>query len=174
MNTDSYPRLFKLIRECAQTTDRLPPEDVLAQQLGISRVKLRDMLATLQANGYISRKKGIGTLINKHMLAETARLDMDTVYEEMISESGHIPSMLVQKIKLVSDIPQEIRDRLQLAPEDTAYLIEKPPLPTISPRSSPSTISRPSIMMNQTWISGSSPSVPSSLSSATATNCWIT
>ena len=46
MNTDSYPRLFKLIRECAQTTDRLPPEDVLAQQLGISRVKLRDMLAT--------------------------------------------------------------------------------------------------------------------------------
>ena len=125
MNTDSYPRLFKLIRECAQTTDRLPPEDVLAQQLGISRVKLRDMLATLQANGYISRKKGIGTLINKHMLAETARLDMDTVYEEMISESGHIPSMLVQKIKLVSDIPQEIRDRLQLAPEDTAYLIEK-------------------------------------------------
>lgn len=47
MNTDSYPRLFKLIRECAQTTDRLPPEDVLAQQLGISRVKLRDMLATL-------------------------------------------------------------------------------------------------------------------------------
>ena len=58
MNTDSYPRLFKLIRECAQTTDRLPPEDVLAQQLGISRVKLRDMLATLQANGYISPQKG--------------------------------------------------------------------------------------------------------------------
>ena len=57
MNTDSYPRLFKLIRECAQTTDRLPPEDVLAQQLGISHVKLRDMLATLQANGYISRKR---------------------------------------------------------------------------------------------------------------------
>ena len=83
------------------------------------------MLATLQANGYISRKKGIGTLINKNMLAETARLDMDTVYEEMISESGHVPSMLVQKIKLVSDFPVEIRDRLELAEEEKAYLIEK-------------------------------------------------
>ena len=125
MNYDSYPRLLSLIRDYAKTTDRLPPEDVLAQTLGISRVKLRDMLATLQANGYISRKKGIGTLINKNMLAETARLDMDTVYEEMISESGHVPSMLVQKIKLVSDFPVEIRDRLELAEEEKAYLIEK-------------------------------------------------
>lgn len=125
MKSDSYPRLLGLIREYAKTTDRLPPEDVLAQKLGISRVKLRDMLATMQANGYISRKKGIGTLINKNMLAQTARLDMDTVYEEMISESGHVPSMLVQKIKLLSDFPQEIQDRLELERDEKAYLIEK-------------------------------------------------
>lgn len=125
MNNNTYPRLLALIREYAQTTDRLPPEDVLARQLGISRVKLRDLLATMQANGFISRKKGIGTLINKNMLAETARLDMDTVYEEMISESGHTPSMLVQKIKLMADFPQEIRDRLELAEGEKAYLIEK-------------------------------------------------
>lgn len=31
----------------------------LAQQLGISRVKLRDILSVLQSNGYISRKRGI-------------------------------------------------------------------------------------------------------------------
>ena len=86
--------------------------------------KLRDMLATLQANGYISRKRASAPS-STSIVAETARLDMDTVYEGDDLESGHIPSMLVQKIKLVSDIPQEIRDRLQLAPEDTAYLIEK-------------------------------------------------
>lgn len=125
MNHDTYPRLLALIREYAKTTDRLPPEDVLAQKMGISRVKLRDMLATMQANGFISRKKGIGTLINKNMLAETARLDMDTVYEEMISESGYEPSMLVQRIKLISDYPQEIREKLELAGDEKAYLIEK-------------------------------------------------
>lgn len=125
MNHDTYPRLLALIREYARTTDRLPPEDVLAQKMGISRVKLRDMLATMQANGFISRKKGIGTLINKNMLAETARLDMDTVYEEMISESGYEPSMLVQRIKLISDYPQEIREKLELAGDEKAYLIEK-------------------------------------------------
>ena len=125
MNHDTYPRLLALIREYARTTDRLPPEDVLAQKMGISRVKLRDMLATMQANGFISRKKGIGTLINKNMLAETARLDMDTVYEEMISESGYEPSMLVQRIKLISDYPQEIREKLELTGDEKAYLIEK-------------------------------------------------
>lgn len=125
MNNNTYPRLLELIRAYAQTTDRLPPEDVLARQLGISRVKLRDLLATMQADGFISRKKGIGTLINKNMLAEPARLDMDTVYEEMITESGYEPSMLVQKIKLVSDFPPEIRERLELAEGEKAYLIEK-------------------------------------------------
>ena len=33
MNYDSYPRLLSLIRDYAKTTDRLPPEDVLAQTL---------------------------------------------------------------------------------------------------------------------------------------------
>lgn len=75
MNHDTYFYLLKLIGEYAKTTDRLPPEETLAQQLGISRVKLRDILSVLQSNGYISRKRGIGTLINKHMLQEHARLD---------------------------------------------------------------------------------------------------
>ena len=77
MNHDTYPRLLALIREYARTTDRLPPEDVLAQKMGISRVKLRDMLATMQANGFISRKKGIGTLINKNMLKNLIKFIMN-------------------------------------------------------------------------------------------------
>ena len=125
MNNNTYARLLGLIREYAQTTDRLPPEDVLAQQLGISRVKLRDFLATMQANGYISRKKGIGTLINKKMLAEPARLDLDTVYEEMIAEAGYEPSTLVQKIKLTADFPALIHERLELGDGEKAYQIEK-------------------------------------------------
>lgn len=125
MNNNTYARLLGLIREYAQTTDRLPPEDVLAQQLGISRVKLRDFLATMQANGYISRKKGIGTLINKKMLAEPARLDLDTFYEEMIAEAGYEPSTLVQKIKLTADFPALIHERLELGDGEKAYQIKK-------------------------------------------------
>ena len=125
MNNNTYARLLDLIREYAKTTDRLPPEDILALKLGISRVKLRDFLATMQANGFISRKKGIGTLINKKMLAEPARLDLDTVYEEMIAESGYTPSTLVQKIKLTSNFSDMIHERLELGSEEKAYQIEK-------------------------------------------------
>lgn len=125
MNNDHYFRLLELINEYAKRTDRLPPEEALAQDLGISRVKLRDILSVLQSNGYISRKKGVGTLINKHMLAEHARLDTDMVYDEMISETGHVPSIELHKIKQISNLPSEILDKLGMQAGDCAWRIEK-------------------------------------------------
>ena len=125
MNHDTYFYLLKLIGEYAKTTDRLPPEETLAQQLGISRVKLRDILSVLQSNGYISRKRGIGTLINKHMLQEHARLDTDMVYDEMIAGTGHVHSANLHKIRQIDALPGEIRTKLELPPDETAWQIEK-------------------------------------------------
>lgn len=124
-NTDIYLSLLNLIREYAKTRDRLPPEDVLAAQVGVSRVKLRDVLAELQSNGYISRKKGVGTLINKYMLCETARLDTNVFLEELIADSGHRPMTLLQKVKLLPNLPEPVCSKLDAAPDESAYLIEK-------------------------------------------------
>jgi GntR family transcriptional regulator len=45
--------------------DMLPPENLLAKQLGVSRLTLREALGYLEVDGIIERKRGIGTFINK-------------------------------------------------------------------------------------------------------------
>ena len=39
---------------------RLPRESVLAESLGISRTQLRDILASLEREGFITRRHGVG------------------------------------------------------------------------------------------------------------------
>ena len=48
--------------------DRLPSEPDIAKHFGISRTMVRDCLSTLEREGFISRKHGIGTIINQHVL----------------------------------------------------------------------------------------------------------
>ena len=74
---------------------KLPPEGVLAERLNISRTQLRDSLAQLEREGFISRHQGVGTVINRHVLAVKVRMDMEIEFMEMIKESGHEPSLLL-------------------------------------------------------------------------------
>ena len=46
--------------------ERLPRESVLAEKMGISRTQLRDILASLEREGFITRRHGVGTIINRH------------------------------------------------------------------------------------------------------------
>ena len=54
--------------------DRLPRESVLSEKLGISRTQLRDILASLDREGFITRRHGVGTIINRHVLGAQARI----------------------------------------------------------------------------------------------------
>ena len=49
-------------------SERLPRESALAVTLGISRTQLRDVLASLEREGFITRRHGVGTIINRHVL----------------------------------------------------------------------------------------------------------
>lgn len=92
--TDSIrTRLFHAMQQgeyasCAH----LPPEKELAETLGISRTQLRDVLAALEREGFITRRHGIGTLINHHVLNVPFRMDIETEFQDMIRQSGFEPS----------------------------------------------------------------------------------
>lgn len=89
-------RLLREMKEGAyRYSGKLPPEGVLAERLSISRTQLRDSLAQLEREGFISRHQGVGTVINRHVLAVPVRMDMEIEFLEMITQSGHEPSLLL-------------------------------------------------------------------------------
>ena len=78
--------------------DRLPRETELAEMLGISRTQLRDTLSELEREGYITRRHGVGTCINRHVLAVKNRMDIETEFFEIIRSCGHTPDVYVEAI----------------------------------------------------------------------------
>jgi GntR family transcriptional regulator len=73
--------------------ERLPRESVLSEQLGISRTQLRDILASLEREGFITRRHGVGTIINRHVLNVPARMDIEMEFLDMIRRSGYTPGI---------------------------------------------------------------------------------
>lgn len=55
---------------------RLPPENELAHQFGVSRNVIRDCMAQLQREGFVNRRPGLGTIINHHIIDAYPRFDL--------------------------------------------------------------------------------------------------
>lgn len=95
--------------------DRLPRESVLSELLGISRTQLRDILASLEREGFITRRHGVGTIINRHVLNVPARMDIEMEFMEMIRQSGCEPGVAFSNAKEGTATEQEAA-LLQIAP----------------------------------------------------------
>ena len=95
--------------------ERLPRESVLAEKLGISRTQLRDILASLEREGFITRRHGVGTIINRHVLNVQTRMDIEVEFLDMIRESGKEAAVAYVR---VSDgtADEKIAGQLNLAP----------------------------------------------------------
>lgn len=77
---------------------RLPRESVLAETLGISRTQLRDILASLEREGFITRRHGVGTIINRHVLNVHTRMDIEVEFLDMIRRNGHQPAIAYVRV----------------------------------------------------------------------------
>ena len=75
------------------SVSRLPRESALAEKLGISRTQLRDILASLEREGFITRRHGVGTIINRHVLEAQTRMDIEVEFLDMIRQSGYTPAV---------------------------------------------------------------------------------
>ena len=68
---------------------RLPPEDVLAQMLNVSRTTIRSALQSLEEHGVISRKRAVGTTINAHIRPSSLALQRLVGFDALLSEQGY-------------------------------------------------------------------------------------
>lgn len=71
---------------------RMPPESVLADELGISRPTLRTVLTKLETEGLITRKQGYGTYVNKHVISVDATPKAFWNFHSLIEDSGRSAS----------------------------------------------------------------------------------
>lgn len=94
-------------------SERLPRESVLAEKLGISRTQLRDILASLEREGFITRRHGVGTIINRHVVDVETRMDIEVEFMDMIRRSGHVPA--VAKVSIEErTADQRVAEKLNL------------------------------------------------------------
>lgn len=70
---------------------QLPPEVELAAALCVSRTVVRDALSELERSGYIERVRGIGTVVNRDVLALERRMDQKLEFFNMIRAAGRVP-----------------------------------------------------------------------------------
>lgn len=82
-----------------QELDRLPPEVEIAEALGVSRTVVRDSLAMLEREGFVSRKHGLGTIINRHVLEAKTRVDLEKEFFDMVRDVGYEPSAKILEIE---------------------------------------------------------------------------
>lgn len=71
---------------------RLPSELELAEQFGVSRSVIRDMLSDLEREGYVERGRGVGTVVNRQIVQLKTRLDLKFEYNDLIVGTGANPS----------------------------------------------------------------------------------
>ena len=100
--------------------DRLPRENVLAQMLGISRTHLRDILPELEREGFITRRHGVGTVINRHVLKTVNRMDIFVEFLDIIRQNGYEPDVVFSEV-YEEPAQQAVADKLQI-PAGTTVL----------------------------------------------------
>ncbi len=72
---------------------RLPPENELAAQLGVSRTSVRSALAALESKRLILRRQGDGTYVNRRLTEVSTRMGEEWDFVFMIKDQGGTPSV---------------------------------------------------------------------------------
>lgn len=93
--------------------DKLPPETELATELGISRTQLRDGLSILEQDGFITRRRGIGTVINRHVVKIKTRMDLEVEFNTMVRLAGYEPEMILLSVDVKTGDPH-VTDKLEV------------------------------------------------------------
>jgi GntR family transcriptional regulator len=83
--------------------DRFPPEAEMARQIGVSRNTVREVYITLEGEGILIRRHGIGTFLARvPLVTETATAGFSS-YPNLIRQAGYIPSF--KTLSIESKIP---------------------------------------------------------------------
>lgn len=102
--------------------DRLPNEQEMSDQFRVSRATVREAYRALIDAGYLSRRHGTGTFVNR--VPQRHALDLNLSYTAMIQAAGFTPSITVISQR-VEAADEEDRGRLRLEEGDEVVIVER-------------------------------------------------
>lgn len=102
--------------------DRLPNEQDMSVRFSVSRATVREAYRALIDSGYLSRRHGTGTFVNR--VPQRHALDLNLSYTAMIQAAGFTPSIEVvaQRVEAAGE---DDRGRLRLDEGDQIVVVER-------------------------------------------------
>lgn len=119
----------KVLKEYIYSMDphestKLPSENEIAQNYGVSRVTVRKVLDELEQEGLIIRIHGRGTFVNSVATQMNVSLTPAKDYAQIIKDSGNHPD--VKLLRCQSEFPsKEVQRGLNLSSEEKVLRVEK-------------------------------------------------
>lgn len=81
------------LRVLSESDGRLPSETDLAKEFGVSRVTVREALASLERRGLVFRQHGVGTFVNSNAVNIRSRLDESIEFGQLIRAANYEPEL---------------------------------------------------------------------------------
>lgn len=114
------------IKEKSIASDgKMPAESVLMEMFDVSRSTIRSALQSLEADGIITTKHGIGSFVNYSTTSSMSmRIDLARGFYHLIMDSGHTPSIESQSFEKCS-LKREPAKALMLPEGSEAYVLKR-------------------------------------------------
>jgi GntR family transcriptional regulator len=126
-NTPLAERARKAILEAILSgkfeNDRLPSEDELSKGLNVSRTTIRTALHSLEQDGIVTRRRAIGTTINRHIGPSTLALQRLVGFDWLLEEKGH--KVTVDQSWERTKPPKDLAETLDVDAEAEYFFTEK-------------------------------------------------
>lgn len=97
-------QLFELIRRLPEGTRKLPSEEELCGQLDVSRATLREALGQLARSGFITKRHGVGNLVNFSVLNTSMRFDEELSMRRLLASAGKTSTQRFEPVPETEDL----------------------------------------------------------------------
>lgn len=81
-------QILDMARNLPEGTRKLPSEEELCRTLDVSRATLREALSLLDRAGFITKRHGVGNMVNPSVLEVAMRFDAEQNLRQMLESGG--------------------------------------------------------------------------------------